>query len=202
MPEVGLVLYLVYLAVVFGGRALLLRRRTGTAGWHGISGTPGSAAWWGGVLFALALVGGLAGAVLGAADILAPATDELAVVGVVVFALGAAGSLAAQAAMGASWRVGVDDGERTELVAAGLFGVARNPFFSALVVTAVGLTLLVGNVVALVSLLTLAAAIQLQVRVVEEPYLSQVHGRRYLDYAARVGRFVPRVGRLRPEPVR
>jgi protein-S-isoprenylcysteine O-methyltransferase Ste14 len=127
--------------------------------------------------------------------------EELAWVGVVLFAVGAAGSLAVQAAMGASWRVGVADGERTELVADGIFGIARNPFFTALTLTAIGLTVLVGNVVALLSLLALVTAIQLQVRVVEESYLSRAHGARYLDYAARVGRFVPHVGRLRPEQV-
>jgi protein-S-isoprenylcysteine O-methyltransferase Ste14 len=36
----------------------------------------------------------------------------------------------------------------------------------------------------------------LQVRAVEEPYLLSVHGDAYATYAARVGRFVPGVGRL------
>ena len=40
----------------------------------------------------------------------------------------------------------------------------------------------------------LLAAIQVQVRAVEEPYLLAVHGDAYRDYAARVGRFVPGVG--------
>ena len=41
-----------------------------------------------------------------------------------------------------------------------------------------------------------AAAVQLQVRVVEEPYLLATHGKTYAAYAARVGRFVPGAGRL------
>jgi protein-S-isoprenylcysteine O-methyltransferase Ste14 len=41
-------------------------------------------------------------------------------------------------------------------------------------------------------------SIQIQVRLVEEPYLLRVHGDAYRRYAARTGRFVPGLGRLRP----
>jgi protein-S-isoprenylcysteine O-methyltransferase Ste14 len=196
------VLYVVYVVVVFAGRALLLRKQTGTAGWRGISGRPGSAAWWGGVLFALALVGGLAGAVLGAAGVFDQADRALAFAGVALYLVGAVASVGAQQAMGASWRVGVSDDEQTELVSTGLFGLARNPFFTALILTAAGLTIMVGNVVAVVSFAALVLAVELQVRVVEEPYLRRAHGERYERYATRVGRFVPGVGRLRTERAR
>lgn len=43
--------------------------------------------------------------------------------------------------------------------------------------------------------------IELQVRVVEEPYLSATHGQAYGDYAARVGRFIPGVGVNPPSAV-
>ena len=33
-------------------------------------------------------------------------------------------------------------------------------------------------------------------RFVEEPYLRRAHGEAYRAYAARVGRFLPRIGRL------
>ena len=57
--------------------------------------------------------------------------------------------------------------------------------------------LLVPNVVALIGLATLVTAIELQTRVVEEPYLLRTHGDAYAQYARSVGRFIPRVGRLR-----
>jgi protein-S-isoprenylcysteine O-methyltransferase Ste14 len=108
---------------------------------------------------------------------------------------GIALTLAAQTAMGASWRVGVDAGERTALVTGGLFAHVRNPVFTAMTVTAAGLTPMVPNAVAVLALAGLAAAIELQVRVVEEPYLTRVHGTAYASYAARTGRFLPGVGR-------
>jgi protein-S-isoprenylcysteine O-methyltransferase Ste14 len=44
--------------------------------------------------------------------------------------------------------------------------------------------------------LVVVVAVQLQVRLVEEPYLRRLHGETYADYAQRVGRFFPGVGRL------
>jgi protein-S-isoprenylcysteine O-methyltransferase Ste14 len=197
MTTVALLGYVTYLLVAFGGRAWLLQRRTGTTGWRGITGRPGSASWWGGVLFAVALVLGLMAPVADLAG-LDRLVDGPAVraAGLALFVIGAVGSLLAQAAMGAAWRVGVDAEERTALVAAGPFALARNPFFTALLVAALGLAVAVLNAVAVVALLALVVAVELQVRVVEEPYLRRVHGQAYLSYAAQVGRFLPGVGRL------
>jgi len=61
--------------------------------------------------------------------------------------------------------------------------------------TALGLTLLVPSWVSLLGLAGLTLALELQVRLVEEPYLLSVHGHAYADYATRVGRFFPGVGR-------
>ena len=117
----------------------------------------------------------------------APRVNQ-AVVGIVA-------TLWAQLAMGNSWRIGVDDSERTDLVTGGVFSVVRNPIFTTMSVTALGLALLVPNVVALIGLAVLVFALELQVRVVEEPYLRSVHGQTFVRYASRVGRFLPGVGR-------
>ena len=98
--------------------------------------------------------------------------------------------------MGTSWRIGVDPGERTELVTNGPFALVRNPIFAAMLPTALGLTLLVPSWIAIAGFVGLLVALELQVRVVEEPHLLRVHGASYASYAARVGRFVPGLGRL------
>lgn len=200
MATVSLLLYLGFLGSAFGLRAVLHRRRTGSAGFRGVSGRPGSAEWWGGVLFVLAIALGL----------LAPLTQLLTwvtplalpggvvgnVLGGVLALAGIIATLLAQGAMGASWRVGVDREERTDLVTGGLFRLARNPIFTAMTATAAGLTLLTPNVIALLGALALLAAIQLQVRIVEEPHLRRMHGQSYVDYGRRVGRFLPGIGRF------
>ena len=77
----------------------------------------------------------------------------------------------------------------------GPFSWARNPIFAAMLPTSLGLTLMVPSWLALVGFVALVIALQLQVRVVEEPYLREVHGDAYSRYEASVGRFVPRLGR-------
>ncbi|NNL65855.1 MAG: isoprenylcysteine carboxylmethyltransferase family protein, partial [Myxococcales bacterium] len=110
--------------------------------------------------------------------------------------LGIGGGLLAQLGMGSSWRVGVDESETTALVTDGLFRFVRNPIFSFIGLSAIGFVLLVPNLVSLAAAGLTAIGIELQVRAVEEPYLARTHGAAYADYAARVGRFVPGVGRI------
>ena len=200
MATWALVLFGVYLATAFGLRTVIQVRRTGSTGFKGLGGSPGSAEWLAGVLFAAALVAGFAAPVLDAAGVLEPlaAVDGPGahVAGFVLFAAGLGATLLAQVAMGDSWRIGVDAGERTELVTGGPFGLVRNPIFSGMLPASLGLALLVPNVVAVAAFLGLVVALELQTRVVEEPYLLHVHGSSYASYAARVGRFVPGVGRL------
>ncbi|MEZ5077185.1 MAG: isoprenylcysteine carboxylmethyltransferase family protein [Solirubrobacterales bacterium] len=200
MTVLALVLYVVYLVLAFGLRTLIQLRRTGSTGFHGLGGRPFSAEWIAGVGFTVALLVGAAAPVLALLDVVEPisALDTTAVhiVGLVLAVGGIAATFRAQIAMGTSWRIGVDPEERTELVMDGPFAVVRNPIFAAMLPTALGLTLLVPSWVAILGLVGLVVALELQVRVVEEPYLVKAHGRAYAAYAARVGRFFPGVGRL------
>lgn len=98
--------------------------------------------------------------------------------------------------MGDAWRIGVDPSERTALVHRGLFHFVRNPIFTAMIVTGVGVVVLLPTVATIGSLLLLVLGVVLHVRTVEEPYLSFVHGTSYLDYAACTGRFLPGIGRM------
>ena len=200
MTVAALVLYVVGLFMAFGVRTWLQIRRTGSSGFHGISGRPGSLRWWAGVLFVLALVLGAASLVLAVIDVV-PAPEGLlglAIVGLVVATAGTIGVLAAQTGMGASWRIGVKETERTDLVTDGLFAVVRNPIFTAMITVQVGLTLMVPTWLSLASAICLATAVEMQVRLIEEPYLLEVHGQAYRKYAASTGRFLPGIGRLAP----
>ena len=107
-----------------------------------MSGRPGSAEWFAGVLFVVALVVGVAAPVLALADVVEPIaaldTTGVHVAGIALFAAGLAATLAAQFAMGESWRIGVDESERTDLVVTGPFSLARNPIFAAMPPTSLG----------------------------------------------------------------
>ena len=194
----SLILYALYLALAFGGRALLQLRRTGSTGFVGMRGRRGSVEWIGGFLFIAASVLVLAAPALDLAGILEPiaALDGSVghALGFVLFFAGLVGTLLAQVWMGASWRVEVDEEEKTELVVHGPFALVRNPIFSAIVPAILGLALLVPNAAAVTGFVTLVFALELQVRFVEEPYLLRTHGTEYAAYTSRVGRFVPRIG--------
>jgi len=200
VPELALALFGTYVLLAFGWRSWLQARRTGHTGFVGISGRPGSAEWTGGVAFVLALLLGLSAPVLQLVGVLEPVemldgtAGHLAGVALAVF--GTICAMAAQAAMGTSWRVGVREDEQTGLVTDGPFAVVRNPFFAATIPTALGLALMVPNVFAFLAVAVLLAAVELQVRVVEEPYLLATHGDEYRRYMTRTGRFFPGLGRL------
>jgi protein-S-isoprenylcysteine O-methyltransferase Ste14 len=196
--DTALLLYLVWIASSFGLKTAVHVKRTGSTGFNGLSGRAGSAEWFAGLLFGLALIGGALGAAFHEAlpRLDALQTEEHKVTGIVLFAIGAIATTAAQLAMGDAWRIGVDDNEETELVTSGPFALARNPIFTTIFVTAAGLFLIVPNALTLIALVALLVAVEIQVRVSEEPYLLRHHGDAYRAYARRVGRFVPGVGRL------
>ncbi|QBX56781.1 isoprenylcysteine carboxylmethyltransferase family protein [Nocardioides seonyuensis] len=199
----GLGFYAVYLGVGFGLRTWVQWRRTGDSGWRGISGRFGSPEWWAGVLFTVALIAGVLGpvtALLGLDPVAALDAAPAQLLGVSAALAGIAATFATQLAMGTSWRIGVDETESTDLVTTGPFALVRNPIFTAMATTGLGLGLMVPNLVALLGFVLLLVALQLQVRVVEEPYLLRAHGQSYATYAATVGRFIPGLGHLPAAP--
>ncbi|MGC1850979.1 MAG: isoprenylcysteine carboxylmethyltransferase family protein [Solirubrobacterales bacterium] len=200
MAVAALILFGISLTLTFGVRIVLQVWRTGSTGVVGFATDATPLERFAGVLFVAGLVAGAAAPVLAVLDVLEPipALDSGAghAIGVVLACGGVVLTFGAQLAMGDAWRIGVDPEERTELVTDGPFGLVRNPIYSAMIPTVFGLVLMVPNVVAVAAFVALVTALELQVRLVEEPYLLQVHGEEYADYTARVGRFVPGVGLL------
>jgi protein-S-isoprenylcysteine O-methyltransferase Ste14 len=200
VPRLALAIFVVFLAIAFGWRSWVQYRRTGDLGFRGFSRGAGGIERAAGALFAVAVVGcaaAIVGALLGG---LAPFTAldgvTTQVLGLLLALSGIAVTVLAQMQMGDSWRIGVDAGERTALVRRGLFGRVRNPIYSGMLLATLGLVFLVPNALAVAAWLALVAAVELQVRRVEEPYLLRTHGASYADYARSVGRFVPGIGRL------
>jgi protein-S-isoprenylcysteine O-methyltransferase Ste14 len=182
-----------YGLVALVGRSLLQWRRTGSSGWRGVHGRPGSAAWWAGVMMALAVLGLVLAPVI-AMFLPSSVTGSLRVtLGTLPFLVGFIITVIAQLAMGDAWRIGVQESERTELRTAGPFAWCRNPIFTGMLLVGLGVAAWVP--LAIPAWLALLAGLELQVRVVEEPYLLRTHGAPYEAYAARTGRFWPGLGR-------
>ncbi len=114
-------------------------------------------------------------------------------------ALGGLGLLlvvVAQADMGGSWRIGVDD-RPTALIATGLYRWIRHPIYTGLLLLLIAVVLLTPSAWTFAGGVWLATMIALQSRV-EEVHLERIHGTQWRSWAARTGRFVPGIGRVPP----
>lgn len=162
-----------------------LRRR------HLREGGPAPAVWTARVLFVLATVLGLAAPLLVAADVIDPIAvfDDpgVVVVGAGLALLGVALVLAAPVGAGPAFAT------------RGLHARVRNPGLTGMVVATAGTLFMVPTVIAVLGAVLLVVAVQVQVRGVREPLLARLHGESYAQYAARTGRFLPRV--LPPDDV-
>jgi protein-S-isoprenylcysteine O-methyltransferase Ste14 len=192
-------LLVVYLVFAFGVRVAVALRTTGRTGITGLGGAP-PLELLGGGLFGAAVAMGAANPVLVLADVLEPIEDletgALRAMGFACCGVGIAGTFLAQMAMGASWRIGVDESERTDLVTGGVFSLCRNPIYTFMVIAWVGFALLVPTWLSLATIAVAIVGLEVQVRLVEEPHLLRAHGEPYRAWASRVGRFLPGLGRL------
>jgi protein-S-isoprenylcysteine O-methyltransferase Ste14 len=193
-------LLVAFAVLTFGVRVIIQLRQTGRTGLIGLRQGAGIAEWGSGVLFIGGMAMGATSPVLVLHDRLDPIDAlDVGVLHGIGIALAACGGLAvflAQLGMGESWRIGVSHEERTDLVTAGWFAVCRNPIYTSMIVGWTGLALIVPTWLGFAAAVVIALGLELQVRFVEEPYLMRTHGAEYRAYAARVGRFLPGVGRI------
>ncbi len=101
----------------------------------------------------------------------------------------------AQLHLAASWRVGIEEGARSGLITGGLYRFCRNPIYLAILVILTGYTLLLPTRLSLALLLGAYVGMRQQISA-EEAYLLRAYGEAFRDYARRVGRFLPRIGRI------
>jgi protein-S-isoprenylcysteine O-methyltransferase Ste14 len=200
MPRAALAGYLAFLLVAFVWRTWLQHRRTGDAGFRGFRGNVAVVERVAGVLLVLGFVASFLAPVLALAGMggTAPGLDHPAVhaLGAALMAAGFVVTVVAQLDMGASWRIGVDPGERTALVTHGLFRRVRNPIYTGMLAATLGVLFLVPGVPSLAGFALALLGLEIHVRKVEEPHLLRAHGDHYRAYARAVGRFVPGIGRL------
>lgn len=110
------------------------------------------------------------------------------------FFVGLAGDglfLAAALCMRDSWRAGIPEKDRTELVTSGIYAFSRNPAFLGFDLMYIGLLLMFFN--PLVCLMTAFAVVMLHLQILqEENYMAATFGEAYLCYKRRVLRYLGR----------
>ena len=112
----------------------------------------------------------------------------LKIAGVVLSVIAFIWIVIAQSNMKTSWRIGIDNEEKTTLIKNGLFNYSRNPVFFGLVISAVGFFFILPNAITLCIGLLGYYSISIQIRL-EEQYLESKHKGEYLDYKRKVRRW-------------
>jgi protein-S-isoprenylcysteine O-methyltransferase Ste14 len=198
MAAVALIMCSLYVVVMFGVRAIVQRRRTGSSGWVGAATNAEHRA---NMLVLAAWLLDLLAATLVLSDATRPTPTFDGPVahaaGVAALVLSLALGVVAQEAMGPAWRTGIDPDHPSQLATTGVLAVVRNPVYTSMIGTSLGVALLVPSVVSALALAACVTGLEIQTRAVEEPHLRMLHGDAYERYSAHTGRFVPRLGRRR-----
>lgn len=125
----------------------------------------------------------------------APLSGEpVRAVGMGVLSTGVALTAASVVLMGRAWRIGIDPENTTDLAQKGPYRWMRHPIYSGFLLIIVGQVLVVPVATVVVAAALTAAGIVVQA-LREEQHLQAVFGERWGRYAARTGRFAPRVWR-------
>lgn len=108
--------------------------------------------------------------------------------GFILMIISLLGVVLAQFQMGSSWRIGIDEKNKTDLKISGLFKKSRNPIFLAMIISQFGFFLFHSTTLNLFILLISYCLISIQIRL-EESHLESLHGQTYLEYKKIVPRW-------------
>ncbi|MCB0537086.1 MAG: isoprenylcysteine carboxylmethyltransferase family protein [Saprospiraceae bacterium] len=95
----------------------------------------------------------------------------------------------AQSDMRDSWRIGIDEDHKSELITNGFFTLSRNPVFLGIMIANVGLFLVLPNAFTLLIVALSTLSINTQIRL-EEDFLLKEFGDKYLNYRRTVNRWI------------
>jgi len=98
--------------------------------------------------------------------------------------------LVAQREMGNSWRVGIDQELKTNLVTSGIYRYLRNPTYTGLFIMTFGVWVIFATMSSLLWAVVFYIALEYQVRL-EEEYLTSIHGDKYIKYYQDTKRYIP-----------
>ena len=95
----------------------------------------------------------------------------------------------AQFQMSNSWRIGIDEENKTKLVTDGVFLISRNPIFLGMIISVLGLFFIVPNALTFFLTITTYIVIQIQIRL-EEEFLQKQHAQDYVNYKLKTRRLL------------
>jgi protein-S-isoprenylcysteine O-methyltransferase Ste14 len=111
------------------------------------------------------------------------------IVGTILIATGLIFSTIASLNLGNSWRVGVNEQEKTSLVTNGIYKISRNPYFLFYDIVLIGISLSSFSIIIMIFSLTTIILFHLLI-LKEEKYLESIHGNEYKKYRKETRRYI------------
>lgn len=109
--------------------------------------------------------------------------------GVFLIIFGSAICIIAQFQMGDSWRIGINENEKTTLITAGFYRYSRNPIYLGLLISFFGFFFVAPNAMSLCCLALSYPSVEIKIRF-EELYLLDKHGASFKKYMGDVRRWI------------
>jgi protein-S-isoprenylcysteine O-methyltransferase Ste14 len=116
-------------------------------------------------------------------------TQTLTIIGMALIHIALVWISFAQFQMSNSWRIGIDEKNKTKLVTDGVFSISRNPIFLGMIISVLGLFFIVPNALTFFLTITTYIVIQIQIRL-EEEFLQKQHSQDYVSYKLKTKRLL------------
>lgn len=113
-------------------------------------------------------------------------------IGVCIATIGLSVFIISVLTMQDSWRAGVSNTDKTELVTRGIYQISRNPAFLGFDLVYIEMVLMFFNWLVFAASVFAMVMFHLQIRYVEEAFLLKTFGAEYLNYKNKVCRYIGR----------
>ena len=118
--------------------------------------------------------------------------DGARIAGVFIGVAGVAVFITSVVTMRDSWRAGVSETDKTELITSGIYQFSRNPAFLGFDLVYIGILLMFFNPLLFAASAFAMLMLHLQIVNVEEDFLMSAFGEKYLEYRRKVCRYIGR----------
>lgn len=116
-------------------------------------------------------------------------SDTLTIIGSILIIIGLITSSIASLSLKKSWRIGIDESMKTELITSGIYKFSRNPYFLSYDSVLIGMFFCLLSPLLIISALITILFFHLMI-LKEEKHLEEQHGESYKKYKNEVRRYI------------
>jgi protein-S-isoprenylcysteine O-methyltransferase Ste14 len=116
-------------------------------------------------------------------------SNLLTIIGSVLITLGLIMSTVASITLKKSWRIGIDENKKTELITNGIYKISRNPYFLSYDLVLIGMVFCLLSPFLILAVLITIVLFHLMI-LKEENYLEKQHQDNYRQYKKEVRRYI------------